>query len=105
MYQVSLLLQVMLYDDVLILQLAKFKVYKGDSTTKLIYDSGVFELNYTCDKGTIYAKRKSANPAIYITPIAIRDMLVSPRMLYDYIKMISGFDCILPKTISCRSFY
>ncbi len=105
MQQITLILRPIEFDDVLILQSAKLLVYRTNATAKLVYDAGMLELNYVCDKGSIYGKRKMPNAEIRLTLDTLATMFATPKLLYDYMRTISGFESILPSTIPCRSLW
>ncbi len=89
---------------VLTLQEAKVRIWKDDARFVYNFEEGVEEVFYSCSKGEISAKAKRTDSLPKLDISVLPEMLTSTKALYRYVRLLSSFDTILPRSILCRTF-
>jgi hypothetical protein len=89
---------------VLTLQEAKVRIWKNDTRLVYNFEHGVEEVFYSCSRGEISAKAKRTDSLPKLDIGVLPEMMSSMKALYRYVRLLSSFDTILPRSILCRTF-
>ncbi len=89
---------------VLTLQEAKVRIWKNDAKFVYNFEYGVEEIFYSCNRGEISARAKRTDSLPKLDISILPEMMSSMKTLYRYVRLLSSFDTILPRSILCRTF-
>ncbi len=89
---------------VLTLQEAKVRIWKNDAKFVYNFEYGVEEIFYSCNRGEISAKARRTDSLPKLDIGVLPEMMSSMKALYRYVRLLSSFDTVLPRSILCRVF-